>query len=225
MTSSMLEVSPGVQHIPLFGSHTINAYLVGDILIDAGIRGSATKLEAVLQHHKLRAHALTHVHSDHQGASHAICLGRKIPLWVHELEADIMERGALSENSPNNPITWLQRRFWQGPAHPVSRALRSGDDLNGFELLETPGHSQGHVSYWRESDRVLIVGDVMTNMNILTGQTGLHEPLKLYTLDVDQNRQNIRRLAKLEPCLALFGHGAPLRDPEALARFAATLSA
>jgi hydroxyacylglutathione hydrolase len=175
MTSAfMLKVSPGVHRIPLFGADTINAYLVGDILIDAGIRGSVTKLEAALQHHKLRAHALTHVHSDHQGASHAICLGRKIPLWVHESEAGIMERGALLENSPNNPITRIQRRFWQGPAHPVDRALRAGDDLNGFEVLETPGHSQGHVSYWRETDRVLIVGDVMTNMNILTGQTGLH---------------------------------------------------
>jgi hydroxyacylglutathione hydrolase len=223
MTSSMLEVASEVHQISLFGSHTINAYLVGDILIDAGIRGSVTKLEATLQHHKLRAHALTHVHSDHQGASHAISANRKIPLWVHESEAGIMERGALSENSPNNPITLLQRRFWQGPAHPVERQLQAGDDLNGFEVLETPGHSQGHVSYWRESDRVLIVGDVMTNMNILTGQTGLNEPLKLYTLDAAQNRQNIRRLAKLEPRLALFGHGKPLRDPEALARFAASL--
>jgi hydroxyacylglutathione hydrolase len=223
MTSSMLEVASGVHRIPLFGSHTINAYLVGDILIDAGIRGSVTKLERALQHHKLRAHALTHVHSDHQGASHGICSSRQIPLWVHESEAGIMERGVLIENTPNNPITRLQRRFWQGLAHPVECALRAGDDLNGFEVLETPGHSKGHISYWRESDRVLIVGDVMTKMNILTGQTGLNEPLKLYTLDAVQNRQNIRRLAKLEPRLALFGHGKPLRDPEALARFAATL--
>ena len=134
-----------------------------------------------------------------------------------------MKRAALVENSPNNPITRLQRRFWQGPAHPVSRQLRAGDDLNGFEVLETPGHSKGHVSLWRESDRVLIVGDVMTNMNILTGQTGLHEPLKLFTLDAERNRQNILRLVKLEPRIALFGHGQPLRDPEALARFAQTL--
>ncbi len=219
----MLEVAPGVHQISLFGSHTINAYLVGDILIDAGIRGSVTKLEAALQHHKLRAHVLTHAHADHQGASHTICSNRQIPLWIHEFEVDLMERGAILENIPNSFVTRIQSQFWAGPAHPVSRALKEGDDLNGFEVLETPGHSKGHVSLWRESDRVLIAGDVLTNMNILTLQAGLHEPLKVFTLDSVQNRKNIQRLAKLEPRIALFGHGAPLRDPEALAQFAASL--
>ena len=103
----------------------------------------------------------------------------------------------------------------------VDRALVAGDDLNGFEVLETPGHSVGHVSYWRESDQVLIIGDVLTNMNIITGQTGLHEPLNLFTLDQQRNRQSIAWLAKLEPRVTLFGHGSPLCDPEAMLRFAA----
>ncbi len=219
------EVARDVFHIPLLGTASINAYLIGDVLIDAGIRSSASKLERALIAHKLRAHALTHVHSDHQGSSHTICQARKIPLWVHEEEVEIMEKGApaMQHNSPNNTITQLQRHFWAGKAHPVSRALQAGDDINGFEVLETPGHARGHISLWRETDKTLIIGDVLTNMNVLTTQAGLREPLSIFTLDIAQNRQHIKRLAKLEPALVLFGHGKPLRDPEALLRFSSTI--
>ena len=56
-----------------------------------------------------------------------------------------------------------------GPPHPVARALHEGDEVAGFTVLETPGHSRGHVAFWRESDRVLILGDVLNNMNLMTG--------------------------------------------------------
>jgi hydroxyacylglutathione hydrolase len=217
------EVAKNLHHIPLLGAASINAYLIGDILVDAGIRSSAPRLEKALEHHKLRAHALTHVHSDHQGASHVICQTKKIPLWVHETESSIMESGLIQHNAPNNIITQLQRRYWAGQGHPVTRTLSAHDDLNGFEVLETPGHAQGHISLWRETDKTLIIGDVLTNMNVLTTQSGLHEPLGIFTLDAVQNREHIHKLAKLEPNLILFGHGKPLRDPEAMLRFAATI--
>ncbi len=95
--------------------------------------------------------------------------------------------------------------------------------MAGFLVLETPGHSAGHVSYWRESDRALIVGDVLTNINVMTGRTGLHEPLAAFTPDPARNRDSARRLAELRPRLACFGHGPPLRDPGRLADFVAQL--
>ncbi len=125
----------------------------------------------------------------------------------------------MRQNLPDNLITRLQRQFWAGEAHPVARALRAGDDINGFEVLETPGHAKGHISLWRETDKTLIIGDVLTNMNVITAQTGLHLPLGIFTLDAVQNQRHIQRLARLEPGLVLFGHGKPLRDPEALLRF------
>ena len=75
-----------------------------------------------------------------------------------------------------------------------------------------PGHSPGHVAYWRESDRVLIAGDVLNGMNLITGIPGLHEPPNAFTTDPAQNRESARRLAALEPSLVVFGHGPPLRD-------------
>ena len=113
----------------------------------------------------------------------------------------------------------LQRRFWTGPPHPVARALIEGDEVAGFTVLESPGHSRGHVAFWRESDRVLILGDVLNNINVRTGIPGLHEPPALFTPDPARNRDSARRLAALRPALTCFGHGAPLRDPGRLSAF------
>lgn len=110
-----------------------------------------------------------------------------------------------------------------GPPHPVSRVLREGDEVAGFTVLDSPGHTRGHISFWRESDRVLILGDVLNNMNLMTGIPGLHQPPELFTIDPERNRASIRRLAALRPALVCFGHGAPLRDPDKLADFAAQL--
>ncbi len=95
--------------------------------------------------------------------------------------------------------------------------------MAGFRVLDTPGHSPGHVSYWRESDRTLLCGDVYFNLNMLTLRPGLHEPPRLLTHDPERNRESIRRLAALRPALVLFGHGPPLRDADRLARFAESL--
>jgi glyoxylase-like metal-dependent hydrolase (beta-lactamase superfamily II) len=80
------------------------------------------------------------------------------------------------------------------------------------------------VSFWRESDRVLIVGDVLGNMHFITGVPGLHTPPDMATPDPARNRESARRLAELKPSLACFGHGAPLRDPDKLAKYVAGLA-
>jgi glyoxylase-like metal-dependent hydrolase (beta-lactamase superfamily II) len=116
-------------------------------------------------------------------------------------------------------VNVLQQRFWTGPPHPVSRALDEGDEVAGFTVLESPGHSRGQVAYWRESDRVLILGDVLNNMNVLTGVPGLHAPPDVFTPDPARNRRSARRLAALRPRVTCFGHGAPLLDPGKLADF------
>jgi glyoxylase-like metal-dependent hydrolase (beta-lactamase superfamily II) len=124
---------------------------------------------------------------------------------------------------PDNLVCRLQQRWWAGPAVPVARRLREGDEVGGFAVLDTPGHSPGHVSYWRESDRTLVVGDVLFGQHPVTGRPGIHEPPPLFTPDPARNRESIRRLAALRPAVAVFGHGPPLRDPEGLARFADAL--
>jgi glyoxylase-like metal-dependent hydrolase (beta-lactamase superfamily II) len=171
------------------------------------------------------AHALTHAHPDHQGSSHAICERLGIPLWCGQGDVPAMESPGLGSSTPATWATFVQRRFWVGPPHPVSRALVEGDQVAGFTVLESPGHSPGHVSFWRESDGVLIIGDALFNVQLLAGRPGLSEPPAAFTPDPVRNRASVRRLAALEPRLICFGHGPPLRDARKLRELLARMPA
>lgn len=99
---------------------------------------------------------------------------------------------------------------------PVARSLAEGDSLAaGFNVRDTPGHSPGHVSFWREADRTLICGDVFFGMNMLTTLPGLHQPFALATPDPAENRNSERRLAALAPDTVGFGHGPVLNEDAA----------
>ncbi len=220
----MKQLADDVYQLSGFPPNAINAYLVGDVLIDAATRQARRRIMRQIAGRTLSAHALTHAHPDHQGSSHAICERLDIPLWCGQADVPAMETAGAIRN-PKAPgwLNAIQARTWTGPPHPVSRALREGDEVAGFTVLETPGHSAGHVSFWRESDRTLIVGDVLGNMHFITGMPGLHLPPDMFTPDPAPNRESARRLAELRPALACFGHGAPLRDPGKLADFVARL--
>jgi hydroxyacylglutathione hydrolase len=207
-----------------FPPYAINVYLIGDVLIDAATRRAGRRILKQLEGRTVNAHALTHAHPDHQGASKEVCEALGIPLWCHELDADAMEQGTIPDRQPSHPINRLIGKFWLGPPYPVARRLQEGDVVAGFEVLHVPGHSAGHVAFWRESDRALILGDVFTNIDTITGVPGLHEPKSFFTPDPARNRESARRLAALEPELVCFGHGRPLRDPAKLSAFAATLA-
>lgn len=207
-----------------FPPYAINVYLIGDVLIDAATRRGGRRILKQLEGRTVGAHALTHAHPDHQGASKEVCEALGIPLWCHELDADAMEQGTIPDRQPSHPINRVIAKFWLGPPYPVARRLQEGDVVAGFEVLHVPGHSAGHVAFWRESDRALIVGDVFTNIDTFTGLPGLHEPKRIFTPDPARNRDSARRLAALEPDLVCFGHGRPLRDPAKLSAFAAKLA-
>ena len=222
----MLELAPDCHQIPLMPRHGVNAYLLGDVLVDAGMTFNAKRILNALEGRTVSAHALTHAHPDHMGASQAICNALGIPCWVGDKDAEAAESGDLSRQNAN-PEHWFCRL--QGrkplPGVPVARRLKEGDEVGGFTVIETPGHTMGHVSYWRERDRVLITGDVLFNMHIVTTVPGLHEPITLFTMDRTINRESIRRIAALEPAVVGFGHGPPLRNPEQLKEFAERLPA
>jgi hydroxyacylglutathione hydrolase len=217
----MKQIADDVWQLRGFPPDAINVYLAGDVLIDAATRRAGRRILRQLRGREVRAHALTHVHPDHQGASHEVCETLGIPLWCGEGDADVMERGGIRERQPPALINTLADRFWSGPPHPVARRLREGDEVAGFTVLDVPGHSAGHVAYWRERDGVLILGDVLTHIDTLTGIPGLHEPKAFFTPDPARNRESARKLAALAPRVVCFGHGRVLRDPAKLQAFVA----
>lgn len=220
------ELAPDLFQLRGFPPNGINVYLMGDVLVDAASRRAGRRILRQLRGRKVAAHALTHAHSDHQGASREVCTKLGIPFWVGERDADAAEDPRLiAQRQPDHRVNRVVDRFWTGPGHPVDRRLREGDEVAGFTVLDVPGHSEGHIAFWREPDRVLVVGDVLNNMDVMTGMPGLREPKWFFTPDPARNRESIRKVAALEPALVCFGHGAPLRNPASLSEFAKRLPA
>ncbi|MDN3671486.1 MBL fold metallo-hydrolase [Flavobacterium branchiarum] len=205
----MKKIAEDVYQISLFPRNAINCYLIGDVLIDAGIKSSASIILNALKDKIVTKHVLTHAHADHQGSSKIICETLKIPLWCNALEKASAENGNVTFDYPNptHLISRFQQKFWAGKGHPVSHTIKEGDQIAGFSVVETPGHSKGHLSFFRKKDSLLIVGDVMTNMNLMTTIVGLNEPPNLFTSDKELNRKSILKLASLEPKILCFGHG------------------
>jgi hydroxyacylglutathione hydrolase len=214
----MRRVAEDVFQIALSPRDGVNAYLLGEVVVDAGTTGAGRRLVRALQGHAVGAHALTHAHPDHAGGSKRLVDAFEVPVWVGERDrADVESGRPLIADSWAKPVLGRLTRY--RPV-AVARSLREGDVVGpGFVVLETPGHSPGHVSYWRESDRTLVCGDVLFNMNLVTTARGLREPPTMLTPDPARNRDSARRLAALEPELVLFGHGPPLRDPTVLKEF------
>jgi glyoxylase-like metal-dependent hydrolase (beta-lactamase superfamily II) len=213
----MEQLADGVHRIALLPRDAINAYVIGDVLVDAGIKQSGAKLVAALRGREIAAHALTHAHPDHVGGSRHVVDALGVPLWAPEGDAAEVEAGR--PRPVPGRVGALLARAGAFAAVPVARRLREGDDAGaGFTVLDVPGHSPGHVAFWREADRVLVAGDVFFNLNLLTLRPGLSPPAKTLTFDPLQNGRSMRRLADLEPSLALFGHGPPVRDAAAKLR-------
>jgi glyoxylase-like metal-dependent hydrolase (beta-lactamase superfamily II) len=218
----MKELADGVWHIKCLPGMpwAVNAYLVEDVLIDAGCRQSTARIVKQLDGHEVTSHALTHAHPDHQGASRDICERFGIPFLCSEADRPAAEDPRLiDERQPDKFMAHFFWRIFHGPGHKVDSLIKEGEEVAGFRVIEAPGHSAGHVVFWRESDRVLIIGGVLANMDQYTGIPGLHEPKSALSPDPVRNRESARKLVALEPELVCFGHGAPLRDPEKLTRF------
>ena len=216
----MNQVAPDVWQIPLLPRNAVNAYLIGDVIVDAGVKQHGKKVVAALEGHDIRAHAITHAHGDHLGGSKHVLETLGLPYWVPANDAPAVEAGRfVIAESPVKPLMNMGAKF---DPLPVDRRLQEGDELAaGFVVLDTPGHSPGHVSFGRESDRVLVCGDVFFNFNLLTWQYELREPPKAFTVDPELNRASERKVAELEPAVACFGHGPPLRDPAKIKAFVA----
>ena len=205
----MRQIAEGLWQLPLSPREAINAYVLGDVLVDAGMKAHGGKIPPRLGGHVVTAHALTHAHPDHVGGSKAVCEALGVPLWAPAGDAEAVEAGrSVLAEGRLKPLMGLGNGF---PKVRVERRLAEGDEVGGFRVLDVPGHSPGHVAYWRESDRVLVLGDVWFNLNFLTLRPGLRDPFGIATVDVARNHASQRRLAELEPDVVCFGHGPVLR--------------
>lgn len=217
----MKNLAPEVWRLKQFPAPSVNVYLAGDVLIDAGTRWDRGRIFAELEGREISLVALTHVHPDHQGVAKDVCEARGVLLACHADDVDAMEgRRPVQEAARDNPFNRLIARLWEGPPHEVGRVLNEGDEVAGFRVVHAPGHARGEVVYFRDSDRVAICGDVVRNMSYATGLPGIKQPPDTFTYDPEENRRSIRKLADLNPTLLLPGHGPAITDMAAFQRFA-----
>lgn len=186
----------------------VSAYLLVQddraVVVDTGIEGSAPAIEEALVDVGLGWRAVDHVifthnHPDHVGSAAAV-------LEATDAQAYAGEADILTIASPR-PVT------------PVG----DGDDILGLQIIETPGHTPGHISVLDPAGGILVAGDALVGRADGGGVAG---PPAAYTADMDEAHQSIRKLAGFRFETALFGHGEPVEQgaDRRVTEFAADLS-
>ncbi len=241
--TSIKRIAPDVGWLPV---SFVNVYFIGTpgdrwVLVDAGLPGRAHQIMAAAEGRfgagkPPEAIVLTHGHFDHAGSALQLAEKWDVPIYAHPLELPYLS--GRSSYPPPDPtlggaIAFLSR-FMPTRGYDFGTRLRAlqPNEIPGapdWKWLETPGHSPGHVSFFRPSDQVLLAGDSFATMNmdswtgLVTGQKKLSRAGAPFNCDWDATEASVQRLAELRPTVAACGHGVPIADgdlPERFARFA-----
>jgi glyoxylase-like metal-dependent hydrolase (beta-lactamase superfamily II) len=197
----------------------VNAYLVRDddgfTLVDTTVGGGADELIGAARGAggEIRRIALTHGHGDHVGSLDALKqkLGGSVQVLMPELDARILAGEKVVDGKP--PGMWPKKLS----TSPDVR-LGGGERIGSLEVVPTPGHTPGHVSFLDTRDRTIIVGDVFTSIGGLavTNHFNLKFPLAApATWDKAKDLDSAKKLRELDPAMLVVGHGGPVRAPHA----------
>lgn len=233
---SLDAVAPGVVGLRVL---LVNVFAVsnemGWTLIDAGLRGSAARIRHWAASHfgetMPQAVVLTHAHFDHVGALDELLESWDVPVYVHRDERPYIT-GERAYPPPDPSVggglmARMAALYPRGP-YDVGRHVRelpsdgSISVLPGWRSIHTPGHTAGHVSFFRAADRILLAGDAFCTtkqesfLAVATQKPELNGPPSYFTTDWDAARDSVRRLASLRPTVMVPGHGRPMAGEDAL---------
>ncbi|MHC0036253.1 MBL fold metallo-hydrolase [Pseudoneobacillus sp. C159] len=229
----------GIEVLPDLYCYTIqivNICLVGNpdtgdfVIVDAGMPESANEIISVTEERfginsRPKAIILTHGHFDHVGAVIELVKHWNVDVYAHELELPFLT-GKMSYPDPDPTVEggMVAKMSPMFPNHPINLGGRikvlpedgSVPHMPGFRWIYTPGHTPGHVSFFREQDRALIAGDAFVTVKqdslykVLTQEFEINGPPRYLTTDWDASRESVKTLASLKPIVAVTGHGMPI---------------
>ncbi len=191
-----------ILQIPL-GPLQTNSYLLGcdetgqAAIIDPAWNGRSLAATADDQGFTISHILITHSHFDHVGGLAELKQETNAPIYIHPEAVDMLDQAFLSA---------LQWQIRIPPPPPADIMLTPGETIQvgklRLEVLYTPGHAPGHVSFYLREEGVLFVGDVLFQQSI--GRTDLPGG------DLKQLMQSIREqlLPLPEETAVLSGHGA-----------------
>jgi glyoxylase-like metal-dependent hydrolase (beta-lactamase superfamily II) len=216
-----------------------NCYLVGDdadwVLVDSGTEGNADRIRRIASQEfgiasRPRAIVLTHGHFDHAGSAMTLSDAWGVAIYAHRLELPYLT--GKSKYPPPDPTVGgfmaQMIRFFPNKAFDLGDRVREfpgaaeSFGMRGWRIVETPGHSPGHVSFYRESDSVLLAGDAFATVDqtsaykMMTRKPEVTLPPTYYTCDWELAHHSVEVLADLGPQVLAAGHGEPMSGPEAL---------
>src|SRR5205085_9105884 len=142
-------------------------------LIDAALPFTEKVIRSWAEKHfskRPNAIVLTHGHFDHVSAANALASHWQVPIYSHVLEFPYLT-GKQEYPPPNvgaggGLMSLLSPLFPRGPIdlgerlRPLEEQLEGPfSEMPGWQVIHTPGHTPGHVSFFRSEDRTLLPGD------------------------------------------------------------------
>lgn len=206
----------------------------GWVLIDGGFLNAASLIKDAAERRfgknaRAAAIILTHGHADHVAAIEDLAEEWDVPVYAHHYELPYLNGtssypktdpgvggGMMALTSPTLPRGPFDFSRWLQPL-PDDGTVPFMPD---WKWIHTPGHTPGHVSLWRESDRSLIAGDAVVTTDqesIYAAITQKHElqgPPMYFTQNWQDAAESVRKIAGLQPDLLLTGHGRAMQGQE-----------
>ncbi|WP_089964736.1 MBL fold metallo-hydrolase [Lihuaxuella thermophila] len=200
------------------------------VLVDTGMPESADDIISAASRRfgpnsRPKAIVLTHGHFDHVGAVVDLVKEWDVPVYAHEREMPYLT-GKASYPQPDPTVEggFVAKLSPLFPIEPVDLgnhvkelpADGSVPGMSGWRWIHTPGHTPGHISLFRESDRSLIVGDAFVTVRqdslykVVMQEQEISGPPRYLTTDWQAARESVQRLEALNPALAVTGHGMPI---------------
>ncbi|WP_327432874.1 MBL fold metallo-hydrolase [Streptomyces sp. NBC_01236] len=177
-------------------------------LVDSGFVGHARETAAWARAHAghIALVVNTHWHSDHVGGNALLqAMGAGVAAGAPDAQA-VARRDTgccLAEylDQPVSPYT-VDESLDDG------QILRLGDA--DWQVVSTPGHTAGHLALWQPEERLLAVGDALSDYDVGWVNLALDGPEAATTA-----LASLHRLADLQPRLLLPAHGPIPADPSA----------